>query len=87
MGHPSIQYIWKDDPFFMSKFTDPTPEELRLLGEEFKSKFSISSLQTLANQTGMVRRNRKCQHKTSFLYVSFLVKRLVQNPWLVYVQS
>jgi hypothetical protein len=61
MGHPSIQYIWKDDPFFMSNFTDPTQEELRLLGEEFKSKFSISSLQTLANQTGMVRRNRKCR--------------------------
>src|SRR6476620_9398089 len=61
MGHPSIQYVWKDDPFFMSNFTDPTQEELRLLGEEFKSKFSISSLQTLANQTGMVRRNRKCR--------------------------
>lgn len=43
----------------MSNFNDQTQEELRLLGEEFKSKFSISYLQTLANQTRMVLQKRK----------------------------
>ena len=39
----------------MSNCNDRTQEELRLLDEEFKSKFSIPYLQTLANQTGMDR--------------------------------
>lgn len=45
----------------MPNSNDLTQEELLLLGEEFKNKFSISYLQTLAHQTGMVRRNRKCR--------------------------
>lgn len=45
----------------MSKLTNVTQEELRLLGEEFKSKFSIPYLQLLAFQTGMIRRKRKCR--------------------------
>lgn len=46
---------------FMSKINDVTQEELRLLGEEFKSKFSIHHLQLLAVKTGMIRRKRKCR--------------------------
>ena len=45
----------------MSKINDVTQEELRLLGEEFKSKFSIHHLQLLAVKTGMIRRKRKCR--------------------------
>jgi Transposase DDE domain len=45
----------------MSHCHGSTQEELRLLGEEFKRKFSIPYLQTLANETGMVRRKRKCR--------------------------
>ena len=60
MGHPSMHTAWKDD-HFMSKINDVTQEELRLLGEEFKSKFSIHHLQLLAVKTGMIRRKRKCR--------------------------
>ena len=34
-------------------------EELHMLGEEFRNKFSIPHLQKLAYQTGMIRRKRK----------------------------
>ena len=34
-------------------------EELHMLGEEFRNKFSIPHLQELAYQTGMIRRKRK----------------------------
>ena len=61
----------------MSNFNDQTQEELRLLGEEFKNKFSISYLQTLANQTGMVRRNRKCRAQD----LSFLMRLSESNHW------
>ena len=59
MGHPSMHTAWKDD--HLSKINDVTQEELRLLGEEFKSKFSIHHLQLLAVKTGMIRRKRKCR--------------------------
>ncbi|WP_350494412.1 IS4 family transposase [Bacillus mycoides] len=36
-------------------------EELRILGEEFRNKFSIHHLQELAHQTGMIQRKRKFQ--------------------------
>lgn len=36
-------------------------EELRMLGEEFRNKFSIHHLQELAYQTGMIQRKRKFQ--------------------------
>lgn len=36
-------------------------EELRILGEEFRNKFSIHHLQELAYQTGMIQRKRKFQ--------------------------
>ncbi|MGN4719841.1 IS4 family transposase, partial [Bacillus cereus group sp. MYBK226-2] len=45
----------------MSKINDVTQEKLRLLGEEFKSKFSIHHLQLLAVKTRMIRRKRKCR--------------------------
>lgn len=36
-------------------------EELRILGEEFRNKFSIHHLQELAYQTGMIQRKREFQ--------------------------
>ncbi|MFC3882031.1 IS4 family transposase [Bacillus songklensis] len=36
-------------------------EELHMLGEEFRSKFSVHHLQELAYQTGMIQRKRKFQ--------------------------
>ena len=36
-------------------------EELRILGEEFRNKFSVHHLQELAYQTGMIQRKRKFQ--------------------------
>ncbi|GAB6496444.1 MULTISPECIES: IS4 family transposase [Bacillus] len=40
---------------------DTPVEELRMLGEEFRNKFSIHHLQELAYQTGMIQRKRKFQ--------------------------
>ncbi|MEA1011491.1 MULTISPECIES: hypothetical protein [Bacillus cereus group] len=36
-------------------------EELRILGEKFRNKFSIHHLQELTYQTGMIQRKRKFQ--------------------------
>ncbi|WP_242212456.1 hypothetical protein [Bacillus cereus group sp. BfR-BA-01383] len=40
-------------------------EELRILGEEFRNKFSIHHLQELAYQTGMIQRKFQPQELVS----------------------
>jgi hypothetical protein len=51
-------------------------EELHLLGKEFKNRFSISYLQALASETGMIQRNRKCQAKDLISLCIFLSQRI-----------
>ncbi|MGS0413908.1 IS4 family transposase [Bacillus mycoides] len=45
----------------MSTSNNTLVEEFRILGEEFRNKFSIHHLQELAYQTGMIQRKRKFQ--------------------------
>lgn len=49
-------------------------EELQLLSQELKNRFSLSFLESLVRETGMIQRARKCKAQDIFSLCVFLSK-------------
>lgn len=51
-------------------------EELQLLSQELKNTFSLSFLESLAYETGMIQRKRKCKAQDIVSLCVFLSKKV-----------